>query len=112
MPDKKKVTTVEYSCKEDEICLSRCSLGKLLRGKCGCKDDCDDCGKECGKIRTRRKLVKRFVTEEKCVTKCTPVVKEDDCAQPCQVEHGQPTPVMIPTTPSEKLPNPPKTSPK
>jgi hypothetical protein len=80
---------VEYRCKEDEVCKNRCTLCGMLGGlfrfkkKCGdcCEDagcdDCDDCDK-CGKVRCRRRLVKRFVTEECPGTKCVP---PKDCCE-------------------------------
>src|SRR5688500_6373970 len=75
VPDTKKKTHTEYKCIEEDICKPWCHFCK--KAKCGgcvtakC-DDCDKGGKckDCGKVRCRRKLVKRFVVEEECTTKC------------------------------------------
>lgn len=81
-PTKLKISKVEYTCKESDVCLPRCSLGGLLRGR-GC-DSCQrghghDCANpcppeascpKCGHPRTVRVLMKRTVTTECPATKC------------------------------------------
>ncbi len=78
-----KKTRTEYRVKEDEICKARCTLcgllGGLSKGKKKCGERCeDDCCDKCGKVRCRRRLVKRFVTEECPGTKCVP---PKDCCE-------------------------------
>jgi hypothetical protein len=74
---------VKYRMKEDEVCKDRCTLcgmlGGLFKGKKKCDECCeDDCCDKCGKVRCRRRLVKRFVTEECPGTKCVP---PKDCCE-------------------------------
>jgi hypothetical protein len=82
VPDKKKISKVEYSCTQKDICLPRCP--KLFGGCCdeGCAD--------CGRPRTVNVLMKRTVTTECPSTKC--VVSHQEaaprCAQACRVGHG------------------------
>jgi hypothetical protein len=106
VPDTRKKTHTEYRCIEEDICKPRCHLCKL--GKCG--GGCDNCDtgkcKDCGKVRCRRKLVKKFVTEEQCTTKCIAVVKPECCETACP-----PAPIPAPaparTGKTELLPRPP-----
>ena len=80
----KKKTHTEYSCKEDEICRSRCFFCGLLTPfhrtchSCNTCDSCNEGCRECGRVRTRRRLVKRFKTEECPITKCVP---PKDCCE-------------------------------
>jgi hypothetical protein len=56
----KQTTRVCYRCKVDFVCLTP-------------KPTCGDCG-PCGKPREVRKLIKRFVKEQKVEAKCEPKV--------------------------------------
>lgn len=63
VPDVKKTVKPVYRCKEEEICLPKCSHCKQ---KCG---DCSSCP-QCGKPRSRRVLVKKLVMEACPTSKC------------------------------------------
>ncbi|MCI0682664.1 MAG: hypothetical protein L0Y71_11210 [Gemmataceae bacterium] len=90
VPDKKKTTTYEYSCKEKDVCLHRCvfggfHFGGLLRGH-GCSDSacessCGSCD-QCGRPRTVRVLMKKPVSCETDTTKCI-VTHQEACAPAC-----------------------------
>ena len=113
VPDTRTKTHVNYGCIEEDMCKPWCHFCKKIKG-CGGKahcDNCDDCAtgkcKDCGKIRCRRKLVKRFVTEEQCSSKCIVVVKEQGCETPCPpICPPAPIPAPAPSK-TEKLPRPP-----
>jgi len=71
----KKVTKTVYSSKQQEYCLPRRPVGGFLGGLFRKKECCSSCdGGECGKVRCKNVLVKKFTSEEKCV-------------QPCKVQH-------------------------
>ena len=91
VPDKKKVTEVEFDCKCEDFCTPGPS--KLCGEKCHC--DCKSprghtCEKiwqpSCGCVRTRHVLMKREVTKEvpsyKCVVEyvCERCCDDGDCA--------------------------------
>jgi len=69
LPDTRKRTHTCYRCKCIDFCLPRCTLQ-------GCKKSCDDCGScgepcaRCGHPRVKKVLLKKFVVEEECATKC------------------------------------------
>jgi hypothetical protein len=65
VPDVKKTVKTVYSCKEDDVCLPRCHGAGGHKHEHGeaCGEGCEECGGT-AKVRTRRLLVKRFVTEE------------------------------------------------
>ena len=66
-PQVVKVTRTEYGTKEEPFCLSRLSLSRLF--SC-CRSDCrPDCGPECV-TRSKTRLVKYEVTEEKVQMRC------------------------------------------
>ena len=59
-----------------DYCLPKCSLWSILKGGCSCGDGgCADCGRP----RTRKVLIKRYVHEECPETKCV-VVEQPACA--------------------------------
>jgi hypothetical protein len=76
VPDKRKISKVEYSCQEKEICLPRCAFPgeRAAHGHghgCGHGDACPEQGcAKCGHPRTVRVLMKRTVTTECPSTKC------------------------------------------
>jgi len=77
VPDTKKIVHPEYCCKETDMCLPpKCGFSLFKKkdccgacGACGTCGTCGDCVK-CGKVRTRRVLLKKYVTTEECRTKC------------------------------------------
>jgi hypothetical protein len=77
-PTTKKVVKVVYEEKEVDYCLPGCSFFGLLRGGCAC-----GAGPGCGKPRTRKVLIKRFVTEECPATKCEVREAAPACPAPC-----------------------------
>ncbi len=99
---------VNYDVKEEDYAYTRgvCTpiLSRFCRdhcGNCGCQDS-EPCH-NCGKARTRKVLIKEFVTEEVPTAKC----RVDRVSEPC---HACPTPAnpedMV-LHPGEVL-NPPK----
>jgi hypothetical protein len=99
VPDKRKISKVEYACKEKDICLPRCAFpgeraghGHRCDDACGhghaCKNDCPEEGcAKCAHPRTVRVLMKRTVTTECPSTKCEVAYQP---AQPkcCPTAHG------------------------
>ena len=65
VPDVKKVRRTVYECREEPICLPRCSHCALFGHKPGCSD-CD----RCEPPRMRKVLIKREIVEEKPTTRC------------------------------------------
>ena len=62
VPDTQKHSHPVFSCKAVDFCLKECS--------CLCKHGCWNCCVKCGKPRTKKVLLKKFVTAEKCGVKC------------------------------------------
>lgn len=81
----KTITKTHYNTKCVDICLPHCSLLSF----CGCAADCGPCGRNA----QVRKLIKRFVKEEKCETVCKPIEIAPSCATP-----AQPMSVTVPST--------------
>ncbi len=74
-PAKKKVEKVSYGCKEVDFCVPRI-LG--LFHVCSPCDDCQPC-KTCGKVYTKRVLIKKVQTTECDAVKLVP----KDLCPPC-----------------------------
>jgi hypothetical protein len=79
--EKKQHTRVCYDCKEEEYCRTRCLHTPILStrchehwpcaGGCGCPPEVPspECIR-CGCVRTRKVLIKKFITEEVPVPAC------------------------------------------
>jgi len=63
-PTTKKTSKTVFSSKCIEFCLPKCSCCSLFSG------GCDDCGENCGHVRTKHVLLKKVVTEECPSTEC------------------------------------------
>lgn len=94
-------TKVVYSSVCKDYCLPHCGLGCLFSHNCsGCGEECGEC-KECGKVRTRHVLVKKFVPG--CDVKvCVP--KEVPCAPPCGSVIVTPAPAKVEPIPVKPVP--------
>lgn len=66
VPTTKKVTHVVYECKVEWYCLTKCPL-HIGRRICSSGQICTGCDKP----RSRRILVKKFITVEEPTTKCS-----------------------------------------
>ena len=84
-PDQKKVTKTVYDCECEDFCLPKCPKFSLHSHKKGCDKDCGGCADgacaSCEKPRTRKVLIKKFVTHEECGVKCS--VQEVPACAPC-----------------------------
>lgn len=98
---KKKISTPVYGIKCIDFCLPKCVHGgNIFKKDCGhghaCGHDCGGCGKckkgpcdfnescgECGKVRTRRVLLKKFEVCEVDVVSCKVVEQAPVCAPVC-----------------------------
>ena len=79
VPTVKEETKVIYDDKCVDYCLPHCSLFSIFTGGCGCNDGgCPNCGRP----RTRRVLIKKFVHEQCPEVKCE-VRDAPPCATPC-----------------------------
>lgn len=79
VPDKKKISKVEYSCTQKDICLPRCSFRFGFGHSC-CEDDC----LRCGRPRTVNVLMKRSVSHECPSMKCVVSHQPAACAPACR----------------------------
>jgi len=80
VPETKKHTHTCYGCKCLDVCLPKCKLG------CGKGCDCEPGCTHCGKPRIKKVLLKKFVVEEECSTKCEVVHETEMC--PVKPRHG------------------------
>lgn len=114
VPDKKKISKVEYACKEQDICLPKCpkhgfSFKGLFHRHCEACDNgacpAEGCAK-CGNPRTVRVLMKRTVTTECPTTKCE-VVHQEVAPKVCTTAAktcNDPCPPAATTTPAAPAP--------
>lgn len=86
--ENKKHTRYCYDCKEEDYCYTKWAHIPILTyfchdhcGTCGCADDGEPCHK-CGHPRTRKVLIKCFVTEEVPTPKCN-VTRQPVCCEGC-----------------------------
>ena len=99
--EKKTHIHTYYSIKCKTICLPYCLCGHKKScdqpTDCGCATPCES-GKNCGRPREVRRLVKRFVKEDRCEVVCKPV---EPCHTTGCATGGCPTggcaPVVMPT---------------
>lgn len=87
VPDVKKTTKPVYSCKTEDYCLKKCPR------LCHCAEDCPTCDHP----RTRKILVKKFVTTECPTYKC--VVETVVERVPCKVYRKVPCISVVPPPP-------------
>lgn len=82
-----KVTHPAFATKCSDYCLPHRSLLKTLLGY-------GDGALCCGEVRVKHQLVKKVVTDEKCVVKC--VLKSAECDAPCPSPVGVAVPAPVP----------------
>ena len=111
-PSVKIKVSIKYSSIDDTKCYRKCFWPFFGGG------DCDQCarngdGQNCGHPWPKRTLVKRIVTEEIPITKCTPMevpaYGRGDCAYPMEFGNNPPSPQgFTPPPQGELIPAPRK----
>lgn len=108
VPDVKKTVKWVYDCKTEDFCLTKCPLHGSHR-----HHDCGQCV-ECGKVLTKKLLIKKAVVVETPATKCivetfvekVPHItyRKVPCAPGCPTPGAIPEPIPAPKSPAPYMP--------